>query len=360
MEEVIMPKMGLAMEVGKIEKWMKKEGDKVEIGEILFEISNEKITMEIEAYDAGYLKKILKEEGAEVPVTEVIAYIGELDEEIPSEAEEMQEAGTGPTAGPISNKKENIVSTEKAKDPGIPEAEGKPGMEEIKVKKTIPIKGIRKVISKKMTYSIQNIPHIAQTIVINVDPIIKLREKINKKAESGNGAHITYTDLLIKAAAMVLVEHPTINSSFQEENQLIYDEVNIAIGIATEAGLVVATIFDADRESIINIAKNRLRLIDKAKQNSLELGDISNATFTISNLGMFGIRDFTAIINPPQAAILMVGEIYKSAVEVSGKAVFKKYMNISITVDHRIIDGADSVKYLNRLKEVLENPETLL
>jgi pyruvate dehydrogenase E2 component (dihydrolipoamide acetyltransferase) len=359
MEEVIMPKMGLSMEVGKIEEWRKKEGDKVTSGEILFVLSTEKISIEIEAFESGYLRKILAKEGSEVPVTEVIAYIGELDEEIPGEASISKSAENGSVKEFLTDTKENTYSSDIDASSVLMEERG-PGIKEIKLKKSIPIKGIRKVISEKMTYSIQNIPHIMQTIVINADNLIDFREKTNKKAESEYSIHITYTDLLIKAAGIVLAEQPIINSSLQQENHLIYDEINVAIGISTDAGLMVATIFDADKANIFDIARKRLEYVEKAKQGLLKIEEISNATFTISNLGMFGIRNFTAIINPPQAAILMVGEIYKSAVEEEGKAVFKKFMNVSIAVDHRIIDGADSVKYLQRLKEVIEGPEILL
>ncbi|MHB8279896.1 MAG: dihydrolipoamide acetyltransferase family protein [Candidatus Humimicrobiaceae bacterium] len=431
MHEVIMPKLGLTMESGKVEKWLKKEGDKVEAGEILFEVMTDKVSLEVEAYHSGYLRKILAEEGVEIPVTNVIAYIGGLDEKVPDKAENIEpEYKRGKTESSIESEpdsKENISSNitnnpkpateeqfvkisplarnlakelsidyikEKIKGTGpgeriinedilafkekrefssVGEALNTSLVSEklassvfetfssvIKVKSVAPLKGIRKVISEKMTYSKQNIPHIIQTMVISAESLVELREKIKDKAVSLNGIHITYTDFIIKAAARLLAEQPVINSSLQGENHIIYDDVNVAIGIATDSGLVVATIYNANKRSIFDIAKKRTELVEKAKNSSLKLEEISNATFTISNLGMFGIRNFTAIINPPQGAILMVGEIYKSAVEENGQAVFRKFMDISLAVDHRIIDGADSARYLQGLREIIENPELLL
>jgi len=329
-KEVIMPKMGLSMEAGKIEEWKKKEGEKVEEGEILFVLSTEKISLEIEAFDSGYLRKIIAGEGEEVPVSEVIAYIGELDEPLPGE---------------ITQEKAYATKTFESK---------------IKISKTIPLSGIRKVISEKMTYSMQNIPHIMQTIVVNAENLITLREKINLKVENANNARITYTDFFIKASAILLTENPAINSSFQDNMQVIYEQINVSIGISAGAGLMVATIYDADKKNIYEIAEKRNEIVEKAKKNNLSLEDISNATFTISNLGMYGIRSFTALINPPMAAILMIGEIYKSAVESEGNMAFKRFMDISMAVDHRILDGTDSARYLNRLREVIEEPEILL
>ncbi|MHB1347303.1 MAG: dihydrolipoamide acetyltransferase family protein [Candidatus Humimicrobiaceae bacterium] len=425
MHEVIMPKLGLTMESGIVEKWRKKEGEKVEAGEILFDIMTDKVSLEVEAGNSGYLRKVFVGDGTEVPVTQVIAYIGELDETVPEkpagnipeykkgalsadagntplvqEEAGIQEPvyqnpevkisplarnlakelgidymkekinGSGP-GGRITNEdiirfKENRELSSVGESVNTTIAEGKSsdaagqGEGEIKVRSMTPLTGIRKVIAEKMTYSKQNIPHIIQTVVISADKLVDIRESIKNKADSEFGSHLTITDFIIKAAANVLSMQPVINSSLQNENHIIYDDINIAIGIATGAGLTIATIFNADRQGLFEIAKTRVRLIEKAKSNSLGLADVSNATFTISNLGMYGIRNFTAIINPPQGAILMVGEIYKDITEENGKAVFRKFMDISMAVDHRIIDGADSAIFLKRLKETIENPALLL
>jgi pyruvate dehydrogenase E2 component (dihydrolipoamide acetyltransferase) len=349
MKEVLMPKMGLSMETGKIEEWKKKEGDKINEGDILFVISTEKISLEIEAYDSGYLRKIVANEGTEVPVTQVVAYIGELDEPIPGDMPGGEHAS------------EETYEKTSARDikTSIGESGTRSSETMLKISKKIPLTGIRKVIAEKMTYSMQNIPHIMQTVVVDVENLINLKQKINLEAD-GKNIKITYTDLLIKAAANLLAQHPLINSSFQDNIQIVYDDINISIGISTESGLMVATIYNADQKNIFEIANRRNEIVERARKNNLTAEDISNATFTISNLGMFGIRDFTALINPPMTAIMMTGEIYKSAVESDGKAVFKSFMNISMAVDHRVLDGIDSVKYLISLKGALESTEGLL
>ncbi len=227
---------------------------------------------------------------------------------------------------------------------------------------SVPLKGIRKVIADRMVFSKQNIPHILLTTVVSVDSLIDLRDKIKDKVAEVYGAKITYTDFIIKACATVLAEQKQVNSSLTaENNHVIYDDVNIGVAVAIDAGLVVPTIYDCSNISIFEIARRRAFLVNKAKEQKLSIEEMSNATFTISNLGMFGVRTFTAIINPPQGAILMVGETYKdTVVDENDNISVQRLMQISIGVDHRIIDGAVAAKYLQRLKVVMESPELLL
>ena len=477
MHEVIMPKLGLTMETGVIEKWHKKEGDKVETGEVLFEVMTDKVSLEVEAYNSGIMRKIIRSEGEEVPVTEVIAYIGSADETIPEtsagkitipEALEAKETipaavsaqaprgeikisplarniaenkgidiskiiGTGPggrivkedveaymesgsTEAPdqpkpaatdgteiterlkisplakslakemgIDYSKESITGTgpggrivkediiafaEKLKSTAGAQkaaASTAPAAPSIalsgaaaKIKSSTPLKGMRKLIADRMLYSKQNIPHIILTSVMDVDALIALREKIKDKVSAVYNTKITYTDFIIKACSTVLAEQPTVNASLLNETQIVYEDVNVGVAVAIESGLTVPTIYNADKLSVFEIAKRRAELVEKAKHGKLTIEEISNATFTISNLGMFGIRIFTAIINPPQGAILMVGEVYKAPAFVGDRIEPKQFMEISVAVDHRIIDGADGARYLQRLKEIIENPELLL
>lgn len=494
MHEVIMPKLGLTMETGTIEKWHKKEGDIVESGEILFEVMTDKVSLEVEAYNSGYLKKILRKEGEEVPVTEVIAYIGDKDEELqetaagavsgtPSgagigtgtvsgagagagagvaaaaaasvEKPEKEKAddsflkisplaknialnrgiditkvkGTGPGGRIVREDVENYiasmgtaveaaagagfteaVSTERikisplarsiAKEYGIDYTKGQiagtgPGgrivkediiafanaakskaapavtapsvapavsipMQAARVKSSTPLSGIRKVIAERLTYSKQTIPHIIPTSVMDVTALVALRDKIKDRVKAVYDTSITYTDFITRACAIVLAEQPVINASLQDNNHIIYEDVNVGIAVSIESGLIVPTIYGADKLSLFDIARKRVELVDKAKTSKLKMEEISNGTFTISNLGMFGVRNFTAIINPPQGAILMIGEIYKAPAVIDDKIEIRQQMEISLAVDHRIIDGADAARYLMRLKEIIENPEILL
>jgi pyruvate dehydrogenase E2 component (dihydrolipoamide acetyltransferase) len=419
MHEVIMPKLGLTMETGVIEKWHKKEGDKVEAGEVLFEVMTDKVSLEVEAYSSGIVRKIIRTEGEEVPVTEVIAFIGSAGEAIPEasvgkittpatlEAKETIPAGVtaqiqrgeiqikiSPLARNIAENKgidiSKIVGTgpggrivkedvEAYVESGSMEAPGQlksaatataiatqvagaapAAGSQLKVKSTTPLKGIRKVIADKMTLSKTTIPHITLTIVVEVDNLIKLRERLKDKIYKRFGAKITYTDFIIKASASVLAEQPVINSSLQENNHIIYDDINIGLAVATDAGLIVPTIYNADKISLYDIARKRVELIEKSKQGKLTMEEITNGTFTISNQGMLGIRTFTAIINPPQAAIMMVGEIYVAPAVVDGRIEPKSFIEISMAVDHRIIDGAVAAIFLHKFGEYIKNPELLL
>jgi pyruvate dehydrogenase E2 component (dihydrolipoamide acetyltransferase) len=415
MHEVIMPKMGLSMESGKIEKWIKKEGDKVVAGDIILEIMTDKVSLEVEAFESGYLRKIVRAEGEEVPVTEVIAYIGELDEEVPTNGkktasehkeepvkvdvpEQAEKKGKEPIIkiSPVAKKlakelgidytKEKITGTgpggrivnedimsfsekkKKEKEATPVEAVSREaktevkikGPENLKVNSIKPVENIRRIISERMTYSIQNIPHITQTVVISAQEMVKFRDKIKGRFLELYGVNITYTDFFIKAAANALADELKVNSSFQEGRQVIYDDINIGFGVATDRGLVVPTVYNADKKSLIEIALERADLTRKAREHKLSLQEVSNSTFTITNLGMFGIRTFTAIINPPQAAILIIGEIYNSLFMEDGVVKQNDLMEFSLAVDHRILDGADGAIYLKKLKDIIENPEFFL
>ena len=455
MHEVIMPKLGLTMETGVIEKWHKKEGDKVEAGEVLFEVMTDKVSLEVEAYNSGIVRKIIRAEGEEVPVTEVIAYIGSADEAIPEalagkittpetlEAKDTISAkikisplarniaenkgidiskiiGTGPGGrivkedveaylpkpaavggteiterlkiSPLAKAIAKEMGIDYLKEPIIGTGPGGRIVKEditafaeklkssagaqrtatsatpsiaipgaaVKIKSSTPLKGMRKLIAERMFYSSQNIPHIILTSVMDVDALIALREKIKDKVSAVYNTKITYTDFIIKACATVLAEQPNVNSSLVNETQIVYEDINVGLAVAIESGLIVPTIYNADKLSVFEIAKRRAELVEKAKQGKLTIEEITNGTFTISNLGMFGVRIFTAIINPPQGAILMVGEVYKAPAFVGDRIEPKQFMEISVAVDHRIIDGANGARYLQRLKEIIENPELLL
>lgn len=424
MYEVIMPKLGLTMETGKIEKWHKKEGDKVEVGDILFEVMTDKVSLEVEAYNSGYLLKILRNAGEEVPTTEVVAYIGEANEKIPEvsqiksdieatisaevsgkpsievvgkiEATSIDESrvkisplakniaegknidtqkiiGTGPGGRIVKEDILAFVEAQKAKESpakviqtktkltSAPKASGTPSPgEEIKIKTSTQLNGIRKVIADKLIYSKQNIPHIMLKVVPNVDQLLSLRERLKDKVYTMYQTKITVTDFIIKICAKVLEEQPVINSSLQNDNHIIYEDINIGLAVAINEGLIVPTIYNCNRLSVFEIAKIRVELVEKAKQNKLTLDEISNGTFTISNLGMFGVRTFTAIINPPQGAILTVGEFYTTPAFVDRKIEPKSFMEVAIIVDHRIIDGAVAARFLQRFVELIENPELLV
>jgi pyruvate dehydrogenase E2 component (dihydrolipoamide acetyltransferase) len=372
MREVIMPKLGLMMEVGTIVRWLKREGDTVRVGEPLLEVLSDKATIEVEAADSGTLLRIFKEEGAEVPVTEVIAWIGEPGEAAPREQpapagpRSMEERvritpaarrlagqrgvdirgvkGTGPE-GRIT-----LEDVERASASAAPPASSRAP----RVRSSEPLKGIRKVIAERLTASARTVPHVTLTAVIDAGPLVELKERL---APGGDPAvRPTVSDFLLKAAARVLSEQPAINSSLVDDRHVVYGEVNIGLAVDTERGLLVPTIYGADRQPLAAIARARQEAVDRIRASRQTAEDLANGTFTISNLGMFGIRHFTAIINPPQAAILAVGEIYRAPRVEGERVVAGLQMEVSLTVDHRIADGADAARFLGRLRELLQEP----
>ena len=407
MHEVIMPKLGLTMESGKIEKWHKKEGDKVKAGEVLFEVMTDKVTIEVESYNSGILRKILRVEGEEVPVTEVVAYIGEEDEEIPQaeselaaedkkkvelkKAEETAEkvkevsgiSGEGAKISPLARKtakeigidyksekivgsgpggrivKEDIIAYSKKKEEA-PGGKAAPTGAEITIKSSGPLEGIKKVIAERMSYSRSNIPHLVLNVKADATQLIALREKFKEKVLKKYGIKITYTDFILKSTAVALRENLEVNSTFSDGNYIIYDDVNVGVAVSLEGGLIVPIIFNCDRLKITDIAKKRIELVGKAREGRLSLEEISNGTFTVTNLGMYGIRSFSPIINPPQAAILAVGEIYTEPAIVNGKIKPESFIDLSVSCDHRIIDGIVGAKFLRRIAELIENPAELV
>jgi len=452
MHEVIMPKLGLTMESGKIEKWHKKEGDKVETGDVLFEVMTDKVSLEVESYDSGILRKILKGEGDEVPVTEVVAFIGAADEEIPESNGQAPDAetkteeaparpeseseagalttgarvkisplarkiaaennidiskvtGTGPrgrivkediekhiaSAGsgekqrikisPLARKtakelgvdwkaagmkgsgpggrivKEDIIAYSKKSD-AASEAGAIPG--ELRIGSKTELAGMRKVIAERMSLSKSTIPHIVLNAKADTTNLIGFREQLKEGVLKKHGVKITFTDLILRAAAIALRENIEVNSSLQGNDYIIYDDVNVGMAVSVEGGLIVPTIFSCDRLGIIDIAKKRIELIEKARTNKFALEEIQGGTFTVTNLGMFGIRNFSAIINPPQAAILAVGKIYSEPAAIDGKVEIRSFMDVSVACDHRIIDGAIGAKFLQSIVKLLENPAMLV
>ncbi len=409
MHEVIMPKLGLTMESGKIEKWHKKEGEKIENGDILFEVMTDKVSLEVESYNSGVLKKILKFEGEEVPVTEVVAYIGNEDEIIPEESQKKDVTATGsketsdekesytqtedqtPKTGkkvkkeririsPIAKKlvRENNLDITKIIGSGplgrivkkdILDIIGEQEREivatknisnGIKIRSSNILSGMRKSIADRMSLSKATIPHLVQFVEVDVTGLVKLREEMKEGFFKKYKQKITYTDFIIMASAAALKENMIINSTLQEGEHIIYDDINIGLAVSIEDGLIVPTIFNADKLGIKDIAKIRSGLIEKAQNGKLNLSEVQNGTFTITNLGMLGIRSSVAIINPPQASILAVGEIYNKPAVLNDSIKIGSFMDLSASCDHRLIDGALAAKFLTRIAELLQNPLSLL
>ena len=398
-EKLLMPKLGMAQSYCVIEKWVKKPGDQVKKGDVLVEVSTDKITYEIESKTDGYLLKITRQEGEEVPVQEVIAYIGQPGEEIqellPDEGKSYAPGGlqrnsrensiSGPQVIQVSPLAKKIIS-DNGLDAGKIMGSGPAGRimkEDVieyinknkdkeqkseayakgtsitaspKILRTFKLEGIRKIIAEKMVYSKQNIPHISQSVNIDVTDLLVFKESLSKEVS----VKITLSDLILKAVSLALKINPDINSAFIDGEHIIYSDINPGLVTSIDNGLIIPVIKNCDQLSIREIAVIRNELVERARLNNLSVEDISGGTFTITNLGMYNIRSCTAIIYPPQAAILSVGGIF-SSVEVmqNGETLVRKIMDVAVSEDHRVLDGAAGAKFISDFKKIMEAPKQL-
>jgi pyruvate dehydrogenase E2 component (dihydrolipoamide acetyltransferase) len=393
---VIMPKLGLTMTEGTIEKWLKQEGDRVEKGEPLVEIITEKINFQYESPASGILRKILHHEGEVVPVTTPIAIIAEEGEalpefeaikpEVPVEVHiptpvtrEMKEAPkrifASPIAKRIAQEKGIDLSSLKGSGPGgriikidILKAAEKVMAEEVgpppplpkPMERFIPLKGIRKIIAKRMTESFQNIPHFYLSLEVDMTAIQDLRERLKEEVEKRAKVRLTLTDILVKVTATALKENPIINSRIEGDQIHLLEEINIGVAIALEDGLIVPVVHHADRKSLTEIASTIRDLTQRARDGKLSLEDVGGGTFTLSNMGMLGIDKFNPIINPPECSILGVGRTVEKPVAHEGEIKIRPMAWLNLSSDHRIVDGATAALFLNRIKKLLENPTLLL
>ncbi len=374
--KVIMPKLGEVMEEGEIVRWLKKEGEEVKRGEPLLEIATDKAIIEVEAFVSGFLRKILTPEGKEVPVGETIAYITDsMEEEIPGEVKKEGKRKTPALpklikASPLAKKlaREYGINLSKVKRTGpegriakkdilklIKREEG-PLVKEVPSEEGIPLSGVRKIIAERMGKSKREIPHFYLTCEVDLSIVAKtMKEEIKEKPVKESEVHLTYTDLLIKACGYGLKGVPQVNSTFKEGKIYQSSQINVGVAIGRDERLVVPIIKNVDRKSLFEIAKERKRLIKRTKENKLSLEELEGSSFTLSNLGMFGIKTFSAIINPPQVCILAIGEIKDRVVTIAREIEIRPIMEMTLSCDHRVINGILGARFLQKVKEGLEN-----
>jgi len=409
MAEIIrMPKMSDTMEEGVIAGWLKKVGDEVKSGDILAEVETDKATMELESYDDGVLLHIGVKSGDSVPVNEVIAIIGdkgedvddilknlnstpneEKVEDIPEEKKETKSEETviektndndrkrikvSPLAKKLASDKgvnlsevsgsgdggrivksdienfSNSIDSIDQKTVELPKIYSKESYEEI------PVTQMRKTISKRLSESKFSSPHFYLTMEIDMENCINGRKKINESSER----KISFNDIILKAVAVSLRKHPMVNSSLLDDKIRLNHHIHIGVAVAVDDGLLVPVIRFADNKSLSHISMEVKDLATKAKQKKLQPSDWEGNTFTISNLGMFGIDEFTAIINPNDSCILAVGGIKNTPVIKNGEIVPGNIMKVTLSCDHRIVDGATGSAFLNTVKELIEDPIKIL
>jgi len=319
-KKILMPKVSDVMEKGTVVSWLKKEGDFVEKGEILLEIEVEKATMEIDAEERGYLKKILVKEGETVPVGTVLAYLTDsMDESLGEETETKEKAEKKK-----EKERENII----------------------------PLSSIRKVAAERLAKSKRDIPHFY--VFADID----MTEAVNFK---GKYPDVKFDDIFVKASAKALKEFPLLNSKLDGDKIEIFPETNIGVAVSLgKEGLVVPVIKNADKKSLEEIAKERKELVQKAMEGRLAFEDISGGTFTVNNVGVFGVDSVLAIINPPEVAILTFGVIKRSPCVVDKKVEIRNIMKVTMSADHRVVDGFIASQFLEKVKDTLESPKELL
>lgn len=404
--EVIMPQLGLTMEEGTISKWVKQEGDKVNVGDVLVEITTDKLSSEIESEVEGVLLKIVAQEGEDIPVKGLIAIIGNEGENVSAPtapkatevavAEAAPKATEVPKAQPVTETgriKASPLAKKTAADLGVelaglsgtgtggriiqkdvfeasenqklqpvvqtsaPAPVAAPAVQTASADIVKPLSNMRKVIGKRMQSNKQIAPHVTITTEVNVDKTVSLRNKLNAQ---NTDVRFSYNDILVKMAATALRSYPILNSSITEDSFIIHDRVNIGVAVALEEGLIVPVVRDADRKGLKAITTETKGLIAKAKSNALSPDEMSGATFTISNLGSYDIDGFTPVINLPEAAILGVGRIVrKPIVNENDEIVPASMMVLSLSFDHRVVDGATAAEFLKKLKGYLEDPDNM-
>ena len=397
--EVILPRLGQGMESGTIVRWLKSEGEPVEKGEPLFELDTDKVTQEVEAEAAGVLLKIAVSEG-EVPVGETVAFIGAEGEDVPEVAapapqkedgakqsqpeaapaavEVREEAavaagngrikasplarrmarergielsgirGTGPDGRIVA---EDIERAE-AGGPTAPAAAPAPARAPAGEVERVALSSIRKTIARRLTEAWQIPVFQLQTSA----DMTRVNALVARLRERDPDVRSTVTDLLTKVCAQALMRHREVNAEFTEDAILLHPTANVGLAVAAPQGLVVPVIRSAERLSLGEIAGVRADLVGRARENKLRAADLEGGTFTISNLGMYAVESFTAVLNPPQAAIVAVGATEERVVPVDGGTAVRPMVTLTCTFDHRAVDGAPAAAFLQTLKESLEDP----
>ncbi len=412
--EITMPRLSDTMEVGTILHWHVNVGDDVSSGDLLADIETDKATMELQSFDDGRVVELVVSEGSQVDVGTVIAMLSEEDDAIAEEqpekpkpsipkvtesahrvspvarrlAEEygvdlLSVQGSGPSGRIIKRDILQLIDTAsettaaakttKASQPEVvpnpvpvtkvqtiqPLAPTAPWQQN----RTEPLSNMRQIIASRLVESKQTIPHYQVTMTFDMDPLLEMRKTLNDQLEK-TGVKLSVNDFVVRCCALSMATNPEFNASFGGDCIHYHGPVNVGIAIALPenrgGGLVVGTIRNADQKSLRTISQESSFLSNKARETGLSPDEMGDTTFTISNLGMFGVDNFTAIINPPNSAILAVGAAIEKPVVRDSELTVGNEMSATLSLDHRVIDGAMAANYLKTLKELIENPAALL
>jgi pyruvate dehydrogenase E2 component (dihydrolipoamide acetyltransferase) len=422
MAEVTMPRLSDTMEEGTIATWLKKPGEQVSKGEVLAQIETDKATMDLTSFEAGTLQEILAPEGTTVAIGKPVARIGSGAAAAPSapeatpppaeksdsEAPKTPEARTNVAEAPepmapseeLNGKvRASPMARHLASEHGLDladiagsgpqgrvvradveaalEAQSAPATEAAPVVATreapppppappthdgderISLSQMRRTIARRMADSTRTVPHFYLTTTVDATELGNLRKQINEQTADA-GIKLTFNDLIVKGAALAIRKVPEVNVSFAEDSLVRHSHVHVGIAVATDRGLIVPVVRDADQKSVGQIGRETRDLADRANSGKLQPPEYSGGTFTVSNLGMFGVEQFQAVINPPESAILAVGAITREPAEYQGEVALRDRLRLTLSVDHRALDGAIGARYLQALKALLEKPMLLL
>ncbi|MDA0987656.1 MAG: dihydrolipoamide acetyltransferase family protein [Chloroflexi bacterium] len=405
---VVMPQMGFDMQEGTIVRWLKQEGEEVKRGEPIAEIETDKAVVEMEAYASGIVLKTVFPEGATVPVGQTIAFIGEAGEAIPegepaakaaaaaqpgataaqpeeaaSKAEESPAQSGEVKASPLARRlaeengidlakvtgsgpggritKDDVLAYEAGMSEAPPavapreEAPTPPGGPDGEL---VPLSRMRQAIARRTAQSKREVPHFYVTADIDMTLTMTLRGQIN---DALNGeARVSVNDLIVKACALALVKFPTFNASFEGDHLRMNSGINVGVAVAVEQGLLVVSLGDCRDKSVVDISKTSKEVVERAQSGVMREEDYTGSTFSISNMGMFDVDSFSAIIYPPQAAVIAVGTVRKQPVVRDDQITIGQVMKATLSTDHRVADGAQAAQFLVEIKRVLENPVNLL
>ncbi len=408
--KIEMPKLSDTMETGRITRWLKKEGDNVSPGDVIAEVETDKANMDMEAYDEGTLLKIVAKEGDRVPIGGLIGVLGSTGEDIRSILQAVV-AAPAKFSEPAATRKdtrerssasaaasEPAAQTEKppmkgdgrikasplaktlAKERGIDIADvtgsGTAGrvvrrdVESIVPNpasrrshvvssgqyEDVPLSMMREAIAKRLSQSHVNAPHFYLTVEIKMENAVAFRDSLNAYDTE---TKISFNDIIVKACAVALQKHPEVNATFMGDKIRMFGDVHVGVAVAIDDGLLTPVVRDADKKGLREISLDSKDLAMRARDRKLKPEEYSGSTFTVSNLGMFGVDDFTAIINPPEAAILAVGSIVEKPVVENAQVKIGRRMRMTLSSDHRVVDGALAARFMQTLKWILENPASL-
>jgi pyruvate dehydrogenase E2 component (dihydrolipoamide acetyltransferase) len=412
-----MPKLSDTMTEGTLLKWRKKEGDKVEVGDIIAEIETDKATMEVEAFDDGILHQFYVKEGSKVAIGSKIALLLRKGEQLPADgaapvaetkapapaaqkepatasvpapstpAKAAASPGGRVKASPLAKKIARtkgvdleavtgtgpggrIVSKDVESAPSIGGGSAKAAPVSAPVIPATPagagdqriaLSGMRRVIAERLLASKTQLPHFYLHIEVDAAPLMRARSELNAVTETSGGPKFTVNDFVLKAVIAAAVKVPAVNASFAGDAIIQYGSVNLSVAVAVEEGLVTPVIRDAQKKSLREISETVKDLANRARNKKLKPEEYQGGTITVSNLGAYGIETFSAIINPPQAAILSIGAIVKKpVVGPNDQIVVGQRMSVGLSADHRVVDGAVGATYLSELRKFIENPTLML